>query len=61
LKNREDEGGRFARAGLGQTEDVMRLKNKWNGLLLDGSRRFIAGGLDRRVEARIKVELIKIH
>ena len=50
LQNRQHEGGRLAGSGLGQAHDVVSLKDRRDGLALDGGWRVIA---ERRTPAAI--------
>lgn len=60
LDERQAEGQRLARAGLGEAHDIMAFEGEGNGLVLDGRRFGQAGGLESGVEFGREAQHVEI-
>ena len=60
LENRQDKGGRFTGAGLGQPHNITTFKNLGDSLILNGGRCFVATGLNTANYLLIKLKLFKL-
>ena len=52
---------RFSGAGLGGADQVVPAQRGRDRRLLNGSRRFITGAFDPRLQAWIEFELFEVH
>ncbi len=61
VQNRQAEGGGLAGAGLGQAHDVAPLHDCGDRLRLDRRRFGKSGRSERRIDFRVKFEMVESH